>query len=344
MLTVPQRAGPADPLASSPARAAGSVRRTTSIDSGRPGGMAGRIDVDARGRDLITGPTPSAVEATEQHLTLTLGVDRTIVAVDAQPPEPRLTRLVGTAVGPGFRRRMGKALPDHAEQRTLLHTLLDDLPGAVLVSGYAMQRADPSPLPENSPPDGPFARHIRASEDMCAGWATEGTIIVTFRSSGTVPTPIGPEAPALERPGDRLSWHDMPPLTQESTRRRRRLDLLPPSGDRPTWSFASHFRDSYCDVGGTETALHEYVVDGRLDRSGHCIADARAEARVLPWVECPAALGSTARLVGRPLAGLRAGVRAEFSGTSTCTHLNDSFRVLADLLPLVALAGGARHP
>ena len=42
-------------------------------------------------------------------------------------------------------------------------------------------------------------------------------------------------------------------------------------------------------------------------------------------------------MVDKPLARLRVDVRNEFVGTSTCTHLNDAFRFLSDLLPLHSL-------
>ena len=332
MLIVPDRAGPAQPRASSPPRELGSVRRTTSIDSSHPHGMSGPIEVDARARDLRTG---EGTWADEQRLRATLGADRVIVAIAAEPAEPRLARLVGATAGPGFRARMTELLPDHAERRTLLHTLLDDLPGASLVSGYAMQRTNPPVVPAGG---GGYARHVKVAEDMCAGWASDATIVVTFRATGEIPHPIGPPAPALERNGDPLSWHDMAPLPPESTRRRRRLDVLPPSEETRSWAFDSHFRDSYCDADGAETAIHEYLVDGWISEDGRHLGDVRAQALVLPWVECPGAVASAGRLAGRVLADLRAEVRAEFVGTATCTHLNDSFRVLADLEPLLHLA------
>ena len=62
-----------------------------------------------------------------------------------------------------------------------------------------------------------------------------------------------------------------------------------------------------------------------------------AGAHALPWTECPQALGSAARLVGAPASDLRAVVRRDFVGTSTCTHLNDTLRSLADL-PALATA------
>ena len=74
---------------------------------------------------------------------------------------------------------------------------------------------------------------------------------------------MGPEAPLLEREDDALSWHPMADLPPEATRRRRRLDLLPQNDTPAAWAFDSHFRDSYRDAKGSETIVHEYVVEGR---------------------------------------------------------------------------------
>ena len=106
-----------------------------------------------------------------------------------------------------------------------------------------------------------------------------------------------------------------------------------PSADASSgWAFDSHFRDSYRDEHGTETVLHEYLVDGWLDEGVPSIGGAQAEARVLPWIECPAAVASAERMAGRPLAELRRCARSpSSSSTGTCTHLNDMFRFLSDL-------------
>jgi hypothetical protein len=58
---------------------------------------------------------------------------------------------------------------------------------------------------------------------------------------------------------------------------------------------------------------------------------------VLPWTECPFAAASAARLDGHAVGELRELVGREFKGTTTCTHLNDLLRSLADLARLVAL-------
>ena len=58
--------------------------------------------------------------------------------------------------------------------------------------------------------------------------------------------------------------------------------------------------------------MHEYVGNGWLDPGCRHIGGVLAEARVLPWVECPGAGASASQLAGRSVADLRAEVRAEF--------------------------------
>jgi hypothetical protein len=96
------------------------------------------------------------------------------------------------------------------------------------------------------------------------------------------------------------------------------------------WAIDAHFRDSYVDDEG-ETVVHEYTVVARVDAATEVFLEAEATPRVLPWFECPEAAASAGRLAGRSLDSLRAGVRAEFLGASTCTHLNDMLRALADV-------------
>jgi hypothetical protein len=115
----------------------------------------------------------------------------------------------------------------------------------------------------------------------------------------------------------------------------RRLDTGPSPSEPDTWWFDVHFRDSHVDVDGAETAVHEYVVDGTVDPAARTVASLSADARVLPWQECPQAVGSAQRVVGRTLGDLRATVLHELVGTSTCTHLNDLLRTLADLDHLI---------
>jgi hypothetical protein len=50
----------------------------------------------------------------------------------------------------------------------------------------------------------------------------------------------------------------------------------------------------------------------------------------LPWQECPGAVASAERITGMTLGELHFRVRQELFGTSTCTHLNDLLRSVAD--------------
>ena len=63
-----------------------------------------------------------------------------------------------------------------------------------------------------------------------------------------------------------------------------------------------------------------------------------ARAQVLPWMECPGALASAHRVAGMPLTDLRRLGPARADRRSTCTHLNDTLRSLADVAVLLPAA------
>ena len=83
--------------------------------------------------------------------------------------------------------------------------------------------------------------------------------------------------------------------------------------------------------------MHEYTVGGSVDTSTRTITSVTADVRVLPWQECPGAIGSATRVRGMTLSEMRNRIRGEFVGTSTCTHLNDTLRAIADLDALLDL-------
>ncbi|HLN18416.1 MAG TPA: DUF2889 domain-containing protein [Acidimicrobiales bacterium] len=336
MLLLPELAGPHDPTTTTPPRLPGSVRRTSSIDISRPFGILGDLVVEARARDLLTRADATPVLQGIAHLRVTVdGKTRNLTEFEATPPDPALEQLLGVMVGPGFRGKVDEALPHQREAHSLLYLLLDDLPGASLISGYAMLRG------------GAFEgmRKPRANEalfaraDMCAGWASDATMMVTMRAKGENPTPVGPPAPVVEPEDDPLACHPLSPLPPHAVRRRRRLDVVAPRGADELHQLDIFFRDSHVDAEGLETVLHEYTVHGNVDAATRRIVDLSATAQVLPWTECPGALGSAARLVGEPLEGLRPKVRQEFSGVTTCTHLNDTLRGITDVGVLIEELG-----
>jgi hypothetical protein len=146
-----------------------------------------------------------------------------------------------------------------------------------------------------------------------------------------VPVATGPDAPPLVREDDPLAWHELPPLPDTGMRRHRRLDLA--LGD--AIEIDAFFRDAHVAPGGRATVVHEYTVAARVDPESLVFTRIEATARALPWIECNPAPASASRLAGRPVGDLRAQVRAEFTGITTCTHLNDTLRSLEDLEALV---------
>jgi hypothetical protein len=127
----------------------------------------------------------------------------------------------------------------------------------------------------------------------------------------------------------------MEPMAPKSVRRRRRLDLI----DGDPLRVDVHFRDSHLAADAAEDILHEYTLQATVDPDSLLVLSSKAQARTLPWPECPNALASATRIAGELVADLRAKVHADFRGTTTCTHLNDVLRSLAGI---TALAGGLR--
>jgi hypothetical protein len=346
VLLIPEASGPHRPVEGTPIRRPGSVRRTSNIDSVRPGGLDGDLVLTASARDLCTGPDGMASVVGKAELQAR--TDRTfrLRSLSTQPEMAASQLLLGAGVGAGFRGRVADAGPDGPEAGSILHQLLDDLPGVALVSGYAVQRAGgfeedgPRLL---SPAAASSARATMATMggDRCAGWAHDATMMVTIRERGEVPVSQGPPAPVLERPDDPLSWHPMDPLRPHGMRRRRRLDVIAPPGPGEPYRIDAHFRDSHVDEDGMESVLHEYAVSGTVDPRGERVGEMAAEARVLPWMECPQAVASASRVAGMAVGDLRTRVRRELVGRSTCTHLNDTLRSLDDVSVLISMLGEA---
>lgn len=331
MLQDPATAGPHHPRPPAPARAAGSLRRTSTIDTHRPDGLMGPAVIDARARDLWTAPDlGSDVVASARVRARLDGPAHRLVSIGTEPPVDGLDPLVGAVVGPGFRSKVDRAAPELRGTGSLLYLLLDDLPGATLVSGYAMLHA--GVVGTVTAGD----EYLDARGDLCAGWAVDGSMLRTIREHGVNPTPVGPDAPPLAN-GDALAFHPVEAVGPFGMRRLRRLDVGSPEAPDDPFPVSVFFRDSHTDAEGRETIVHEYSVALAVDAPSRTVVEIDVTADVLPWVECPGALGSAQRLVGRPLSGLRPWVRETFVGTSTCTHLNDVLRGLADVDHLVDL-------
>src|ERR1700704_6237763 len=116
-------AEPRDPVATTPPRETGSVRRTTSVDILRPDGMSGDLVLHGRARDLLTGASgTSAKTIGEAALRARVGLfDRKLAELELWPDEPSAATLVDRMVGAGFRAAINPALDG-----TPVYVLLDD--------------------------------------------------------------------------------------------------------------------------------------------------------------------------------------------------------------------------
>ena len=223
-----------------------------------PDGLRADARVDARARDVRTNPDGTTDVVGEAWLRATVSPQLGLLSITTSPDVPALQQLLGGSVGSGFRSRVNEVLSEAGtpgcEDGSLLYLLLDDLPGATLVSGYVLLRgghlddppvdADPvQPLPKRPGPE------IGRKGDLCAGWAQDATMMVHIRSTGLIPVPVGPPAPVLEREGDPFSWHAMTDLPPLSIRRRRRLDLIAPEAPGERASHRSAFSRQPCRRG-----------------------------------------------------------------------------------------------
>jgi hypothetical protein len=212
------------------------------------------------------------------------------------------------------------------QRATPLHLLLDDVPGAAIISGYAWAVEPPAgraPYDDRTPP-----------ADICSGWRSDGTMMIALRRDGAMPPLAGPAAPDLLPADDAAAWHRLPALAPGDMRRCRRMDVAADPGDDGVLLVEAMFRDSYVDSDGDESVVHEYGLTARIQRATGTVLSAEAEPHVLPWQECPVARLSAGRLVGQQVSTLRGHVRGALTGTSTCTHLNDLLRSLDDVAAL----------
>lgn len=281
--------------------------------------------LDGAARDLVTTESGASQVG---WAAIRAEVDATgqLAALTIEPATGPVEPLVGLVVGKGFRDAVHRAFADEVAATTPLALLLDDLPVATLIFGYALLYSGVIPAST--------AHGVRA--DVCSGWRTDGTMITSIQSDRGFPVSFGPVAPttSADRAVDPLGWHDLPPLAVGAMRRRRLVDVG--LGEDRRWEIAAMFRDTHVDANGTETVLHEYTVSAAVDPATKVLTRCDAIPRVLPYVECPVAAASSVHLVGRPVESVRDVVRTELRGTLTCTHLNDLLRSLGDVGALMA--------
>ena len=251
---------------------------------------------------------------------------RRVTRIEVNPsPTEGVDALVGVSIGSQFRRVLAECASDELAGGTLTAQLLDDTPVTALIAGSSLGR------------QGLIARDPEIQRmpltDVCAGWRAGGLMIRAVEENDIAYLGEGPLAPSLDNESDPMAWHGLDELPLGAMRRRRRLDISPAVHG---FDFDVVFRDSYIEPDGRESVVHEYAITGRIDAIG-VVIDLAAIPHVLPSPECPAAAASAQRIVGLPLNQIRGRVGAEFSGISTCTHLNDACRSIGGLARAVAI-------
>ena len=250
--------------------------------------------------------------------------------IDTDPPIPGVATLVGAPAMSGFRAAADAAMPELRRVRDVLFTLIDDVPGCTLISGHA--------LGASGEIDAVRTGYLPTA-DQCAGFVTGGLLMSSF-SAGDPVIVTGPEAPDLSDPDDPLAWHQTGALPVHGMRRARRVDVAALPGGAEI-QIDAMFRDTYVRADGVPTIVHEYTLLATVESATGRILESRATPRVLPWQECPGAAQSAARITGMTLPELHSRVRRELHGTSTCTHLNDLLRSIADAQSLIDLLPAA---
>jgi hypothetical protein len=317
------------------------VRRTSHLDVTRAAGTSAAphlVSIDGCARDLVTPTSGEPAIVSSARLAVALDETGLIASVDQDPPSPSGAALLGTRVGFGFRSSVKGLLEELGE--TPLGLLVDDLSGAPAPSGYGSIRDRAvlglPPVILEAPEDGAVHRQT----DVCAGWRTDG-LPLQRRQSGQ-PLPFADEPPVAPplTSDDPLAWHPMGRLGDRQSRRIRRLDVW---RDGDAVLVDTMFRDTITDPDAdlTERVVHEYVVTATLHPATLTILALHADPRALPFpTDCPFAAGSADLLVGVRAPELRSEVRRRSRGPVSCTHLNDVFRTLADIGPLLAYIDG----
>jgi hypothetical protein len=317
----------ANPLLTTPARPRPSARRTSHIDMVTLPDSG--LQLSGGARDLHTTAEGESVVA-EAQVTALLDRGRSLEQLETTPADERTDALMGLLVGRGFRAAVDAALPEPTDVASPLYLLLDDLPVAALISGYGALYT--GQLPKASK----VSAQSMVMSDICSGWRDDGAMMVSLRTKGRIPVPVGPTNTDLVPDEDPLAWHEIGDLPVGAMRRKRLVEVAEVAEGEPLPVFAM-FRDTYVTPDGTEMVLHEYALTAELTPGSPVLTRCEAEPRVLPWNECPAAADSARRLDGLHVDEVRKLVAKEFKGTTTCTHLNDLLRSLADLGTLAAL-------
>ncbi|VWX53382.1 DUF2889 domain-containing protein [Novosphingobium sp. 9U] len=321
-----------------PTRPANSMRRTSSIDVAWPDGPEAPRRMVGRARDMRTDYRGDGEVLAEGSFRLRMTEDKTVIAIEADPPQAGIDTLVGERGGGHLRMVLRERLPQLIARNDPLYLVLDDISGTALVSAFAWSQWYPDWVEKLRARMGEetMARMMEQRINVCWGLQEGNTGV---RPEGPPNNVADADAGELRNPADPDGWHAFHDEDGPGFRRARRIDVVRDEAAGQL-RIDSAFQDSAKLREGGRVAIHEYLLRATCDLDTLEILTLEPEARILPFSECPGAIHNTGRLIGKRLDAIRAEVLAQLRGPEGCTHLNDALRALADV---PALAEGLRE-
>ncbi|MCX7864244.1 MAG: DUF2889 domain-containing protein, partial [Novosphingobium sp.] len=298
----------------SPPRAAGSVRRTTSIDVSWPDGFDKNRLMIGTARDYLTpaqGGTGHVLA--EARFDARLAEDKTIVSISARPEPANLKRLVGERGGGHLRLVLREIMPELLESGDPLYLLLDDISGTALVSAFAWSQwhDDWRQVIRSRMSDEELAKIMSQRVNICWGLKEGNSGLAPGGPPGNV---AEADAGELRNPADPQGWHDLPENEGAGFRRARRIDVMRDS-QSGLLKVHSSFQDSAKRRDGGRVAIHEYDLEVTVDPDTLEITSLEPQPRILPFSECPGAVHNAKGLVGCRIDAIRDEVLAQLRGT-----------------------------
>lgn len=320
-----------NPIGPAPLRRPGSIRRTSTIDTSWPEGYGQPMVMQGQARDIWTPADGGApITLAEDRYTILASPRREILSIEVTPDRPEAQQLVGVRAGGESRSELMQIMANERIKGSPLYLILDDFAGASLVAGWVWSRwvddwramAEKAGMVKTAGKGGNM-------EGVCSGFAPGSSALLRADPSKNQSSA---DVPSLLNPGDPEGWHVLAVQDGVGMRRARRIDVL---RDGDGLMIDVGFQDSGTSPdGGDRIAIHEYQVTARA--TDGLLAELKVDARILPFRECPGAVGHAQRMLGTPLAELRSKVLETLPGTLGCTHLNDVLRSMAEVPQLLA--------
>ena len=240
--------------------------------------------LDGRARDLRTDDDGTATVLAEAALRMVTDPGRIIEEIGSSPelrPGWRAWRASRRcpATGGGWPRPGRPTVVG-----TPLYQLLDDVPGATLVSGAAWQRWYDMDVYLEIKAD----VSQRVMTDVCTGYQQGSSAL---EPDGTLRWRQDRQpAVDIDAVDDDLAWHAHPRPEGVTMRRARRIDVW---ADGPVLYVDAFFQDSSTLPEGGRQAIHEYTLTAAADLETGTVRAITPVARVLPVRRVPAGRRAT---------------------------------------------------